>query len=313
MDVEINPGPGPDHSYTAIVQHVQSSMERRFSQIMNGLQRLAADIGQKMDENLGRLDYTLGQLIEDIFGQRKEVQQDKEDIRKLRENADNVKHRLDRLQQELDSLEAISKQCNLKFLGVPERGRESYRTCVERIVDILNEYSSSRTWKNSDIETAYRIGDRRKRSDQPRPLIVTFHGWSDKMEVFDNTVARDLLRRDGIRVSSELTTRQRDEVRHYRRQGKVAFYKNGRLQVEKRQANPARDSRRSNGQRYINDDQDEGERMYHYYKRRSAQTSDSRQSSYYEERRTDQCHSSRFGGSKGDSLYRSGEKERRGP
>ena len=132
------------------------------------------------------------------------------------------------------------------------------------------------------------------------------------MEVFDNTVARDLLRRNGIRVSSELTTRQRDEVRHYRRQGKVAFYKNGRLQVEKRQANPARDSRRSNGQRYINDDQDEGERMYHYYKRRSAQTSDSRQSSYYEERRTDQCHSSRFGGSKGDSLYRSGEKERDG-
>ena len=52
--------------------------------------------------------------------------------------------------------------------------------------------------------------------------------------------------------------------------------------------------------------------MDHYYNRRTAQTSDSRQSSYYEERRTDQCHSSRFGGSKGDSLYRSGEKERDG-
>ena len=177
------------------------------------------------------------------------MQQDREDIRELQENTDNVKHRLDKLEKELDTLEAISKQCNSKFLGVTERGRESYRTCVERIVDILNECSSSRTWKNSDIETAYQIGDRRRRSDQPRPLIVRFQRWSDKKEVSYDTVARDLLRRDGIRVSSELTTRQRDEVRHYRRQGKVAYYKNGRLQVEEKPAIPAVDSRRKGSSR----------------------------------------------------------------
>ena len=181
---------------------------------MNDLQRHAADIGQKMDENLGRLVHTLGQLIEDTVGLKKAVQQDREDIRELQENTDNVKHRLDKLEQELDTLEAISKQCNSKFLGVTERGRESYTTCVERIVDILNECSSSCTWKNSDIETAYRTGDRRRRSDRPRPVIVRFHRWCDKMEVFNDTVARDLLRRDGVRVSSELTTRQRDEIRH---------------------------------------------------------------------------------------------------
>ena len=78
-------------------------MEWRFSQIMNGLQKHAADIGQKMDENLGRLDHTLGQLIGDIVGLKKAVQQNREDIRELQENTDNVKHRLDRLEQELDS------------------------------------------------------------------------------------------------------------------------------------------------------------------------------------------------------------------
>ena len=52
--------------------------------------------------------------------------------------------------------------------------------------------------------------------------------------------------------------------------------------------------------------------MDHYYKRRTAQTSDSKQSSYYEERRTDERRRSRFGGSKGDSLYRSRDKERDG-
>ena len=30
MDVERNPGPGPDHRYTAMVQNLQSSMEWRF-------------------------------------------------------------------------------------------------------------------------------------------------------------------------------------------------------------------------------------------------------------------------------------------
>ena len=106
MDVERNPGPGPDHSYTATVQNLQSSMEWRFSQIMNDLQRHAADIGQKMDENLGRLVHTLGQLIEDTVGLKKAVQQDREDIRELQENTDNVQHRLDRLEQELHSLAA---------------------------------------------------------------------------------------------------------------------------------------------------------------------------------------------------------------
>ena len=101
--------------------------------------------------------------------------------------------------------------------------RENYRTSVEQTVDNLNECSSSRAWKNSDIETAYRTGDRRRRSDRPRPVIVRFHRWCDKMEVFNDTVARDLLGRDGIRVASELTTHQRDEVGHYRRQGKVAL------------------------------------------------------------------------------------------
>ena len=118
--------------------------------------------------------------------------------------------------------------------------RQNYRRHVERTADILNECFTSRTWGKNNIETAYRIGDRRRRGDQPRPLIVRYHWWSDKMEVLNDTVARGLLRHDGIRVSSELTTRQRDEVRRYRRQGKVAYYKNDRRQVEERQATPFR-------------------------------------------------------------------------
>ena len=152
------------------------------------------------------------------------MQQDKEDIRELQEDRDNVTHRLDRIEKELDSLERLSKHFSLKFLGVTEGLRQNCRTSIERIVDILKDCSSSRTCNKSVTETACRIEDRRQRSGQPRPLIVTFHRWSDKMEILNDTSSRDLLRREGIRVSSELTTRQRDEVQRYRRQGKIAYY-----------------------------------------------------------------------------------------
>ena len=242
-------------------------MEWRFSELMSGLQSYIAGISQKMDDNFGRLDRTLGQLLEDVVGLKTAVQQDKEDIRELQEDRDNVTHRLDRIEKELDSLERLSKHCNLKFVGVTEGLRENYRTSIERIANILNDYSSSRTWDKSDIETAYRIGGRRQRSDQPRPMIVTFHRWSDKMEILNDTSSRDLLRREGIRVSSELTTRQRDEVQRYRRQGKIAYYRNGRLQVEEKRANRALDSRRRNSLRDTNDDQEEREWTGRYHSR----------------------------------------------
>ena len=60
-----------------------------------------------MDDNFGRLDRTLGQLLEDVVGLKTAVQQDKEDIRELQEDRDNVTHRLDRIEKELDSLERL--------------------------------------------------------------------------------------------------------------------------------------------------------------------------------------------------------------
>ena len=39
-----------------------------FANIMSGVQRRTADISQKIDEKLGRLDHTVGQLTEDGVG-----------------------------------------------------------------------------------------------------------------------------------------------------------------------------------------------------------------------------------------------------
>ena len=150
------------------------------------------------------------------------VGRDREDIQLLQEDNDNIRHRLERLEQELSSIAMISSRCTLKFLGVREPTRDNYRANADVVVDVLNEYSFSRTWHHSDIKRAHRIGARRQRSDQPRPLIVEFHRWSDRMEILTDRALRDLLRGEGIRVTSNLTTRQRSEIQFYHQQGKLA-------------------------------------------------------------------------------------------
>ena len=308
MDVEKNPGPGMEYGYS-MVQNLQADMERRFSQIMDGLQMHSANISQKMEENFGRLDHTLGQLTEDVVRLKTALHQDREDIQDLQEENANLKHRLDSLEQELNSLEMISRRCNLKFLGVTEMVPENYKTTVQRIIDILNECASSRTWTESDIERAHRIGDRRHRSDQPRPLIVRFHRWSDKMEILNDTIFRDLLRREGIRVSSDLTTRQREEVQHYRRQGKIAYYKSGRLQVEERRTNSSTDNNREHGGRF-NADHGGRERTGQYHPRQAAPSTDRRHNAHYVERRPTDNRSSSLNWKRGDALHSSRAKER---
>ena len=151
MDVEKNPGPGPDHTYTSMFAKHAGCHEWRFFGAEGSLQSYTAGISKKMDDNFGRLDRTFGQLLEDVVGLKTAVQQDKEDIRELQEDRDNVTHRLDRTEKELDSL----KGCQNTAPEISWRDGGTARklqTSIEGIVDILNECLSSRTWDKSDIE-----------------------------------------------------------------------------------------------------------------------------------------------------------------
>ena len=123
-----------------------------------------------------------------------------------------------------------TKRNNLKFIGIrePRRG-DSYTSVEQQVVDVLNEFSTSPCWHLADVNRAFRVGVRQERSDQPRPLIIQFYRWKDKMAILNDRNLRDKLRRAGIKVTSDLTSRQRDTLDFYRSQGKIAYYRNGRL------------------------------------------------------------------------------------
>ena len=83
------------------------------------------------------------------------------------------------------------------------------------------------------MERTHRIGQVHKTSwHYPCPLIVTFSHGVGKLSILRDSRLREDMRRNGMRVAADLTPRQRDQLQHYKEQGQVAYYKNGRLHVE---------------------------------------------------------------------------------
>ena len=133
------------------------------------------------------------------------------------------------LKDEVDRLELVLRKDNLKFPGIPETAQEWYEACVQKVADVLNDAGElTIPFTMSDIQQAYRINGRRRRNE-PRPLIVEFTHWCDKLGILMNKDIRDHLRQNGVRVANDLTRRQSSQVAEIRRQGKVGYFLNGNL------------------------------------------------------------------------------------
>ena len=81
-------------------------------------------------------------------------------------------------------------------------------------------------WQSRDIVRAHRIAAHW--SGKPRPMIAKFHHWDDKLLALG---AREELRKVHIGIGNDLTKRQRKTLAMHKRDGKTAYYKNGKLVV----------------------------------------------------------------------------------
>ena len=59
------------------------------------------------------------------------------------------------------------------------------------MTDVLNSVAGPKRWTTDDIVRAHRIGQ--SRDGQPKPMIVKFNRWKDKMTVLSNRQFRDNL------------------------------------------------------------------------------------------------------------------------
>lgn len=207
----------------------------RFTQMQRELQVHTSCIKNTIDERFKNLENSISRIVTDMMKLKEGADENREDIDDLQEDARTLFDRLDKIEESLDRIEQDTKACNLIFFNVEEHRHESKGSTLQFIADLLSTLDSMGGWREEDFVRAFRIGKPRAHANTPRPILVQFSHWSDKMAVLGDTQLRDRLRQNGISVAGDLTSRQKEMVGFYRNQGKIAYFYNGKLQVREQQ------------------------------------------------------------------------------
>ena len=81
--------------------------------------------------------------------------------------------------------------------GVPHSGDfEDYDTCAKAVTDALNCVGGPRRWTPDDIARAHRVGH--SKNGEPKPIVIKFSKWKDKMAITKNRKYRDDLEKKGV-------------------------------------------------------------------------------------------------------------------
>ena len=141
-----------------------------------------------------------------------------------------------------DKHEQILIRNNIKLFGVPEKGRESYRECLDTVLQLFREAAPGIPWSEKDIAKVQRLGapSRNVGWSRPRPLLVEITTFFDKLILLK--YGRVILRNKGISIASELTTRQMKTLQDLRDEGHEAYFRNNKLWFRNRL--PPRDATR---------------------------------------------------------------------
>ncbi|KAL8559101.1 hypothetical protein ACOMHN_008289 [Nucella lapillus] len=94
---------------------------------------------------------------------------------------------------------------------------------------MLNSVDNPKSWTTDDIARAHRTGQ--SRDGQPRPMIVKFNRWRDKMVILTNKDNRQKLHDKGVRVANDLTKAQAQIVATARKEGRRAYFQRGQLVI----------------------------------------------------------------------------------
>ena len=146
------------------------------------------------------------------------LQENKSDIDELFDSQGNTKNEtekttLTKLKAEVESLEEFSRRGNLKMYRIPhsrDSRLEDYDTCTQAVTDVLNSGAGPKQWMTDNVARAHRVGQ--SRDGQPKPMIVKFNRWKDKMTVKCRQF-RDKLERGTKVANGKVTETKRQSSR----------------------------------------------------------------------------------------------------
>ncbi|KAK7485989.1 hypothetical protein BaRGS_00022741 [Batillaria attramentaria] len=207
-DVELNPGPGEEQhgAATATTECTVTDTDtdtagKDFTigdvmKVLLGVQKDVADIkqdGTVVRQRLAELEEENKTLKQQNARLTKRV----EDMTQKVDTLDRHTTRtLDAMDKEIENQEQRARRNNLRFFNIAETGKNSYTACAEQVFELLRSVFPERNWCRNDIERCHRIG---KKGQKPRPVIVKFLHWSDKMAILNT--GRQRLWQHGVSVA----------------------------------------------------------------------------------------------------------------
>ena len=225
-DIESNPGPLTEE----LIMELGRSLGTRLDNLSTDLQSLRT---------------TITSMSCQISELTKQLQKKEEDIEDVKSRTKGLEGRVEKMEEEAERQQIINRQDNIVFFGIPEKeGRESEDDCVSIMVKLLNRHDPLRRWKSDDMAKAYRVGKKKRGTDQeasgsdrPRPVLVKFNRGSDKRRLISNRTLRRDLHKANVTMNDDLTVKQRDTLKQLRDDGGVAYYRGTRLvSARRRQA-----------------------------------------------------------------------------
>jgi hypothetical protein len=165
-----------------------------------------------------------GRTLEDLFDQLAEIKDMVKDVPCIRVSIDEIsvvfeeikqeviilKKRCEKLEEEkedlyrrVDRLEGYSRRSNLVFHNVEEEEEEDWSRTENIISDIL-KHRLEMANQEITIERAHRMG---RKGVKPRPIIVKFNKYKDKIKILDQSKK---LKGSRIGISEDYTERVRE-------------------------------------------------------------------------------------------------------
>ena len=214
--------------------------EKRYTTLEHQTEKKLTKMEAKLKKQ-EKLNQRLFELCEyELKKQANEQSQVQKQVQKLEGKffnfADDTDNRMRFNDDQNDKQEQLMKRNNVWIFGVPEKDRESYWDCLQSVLQLFREAAPGVPWSEKDISKVQRLGAPRSSGRnwyQPRPILVEITTFFDKLMILK--YGRELLRNKGIKISSELTTRQLKTLQDLKEEGHEAYYRNNRLWFRDRQ------------------------------------------------------------------------------
>ncbi|MEW8547341.1 MAG: hypothetical protein AB2693_27855 [Candidatus Thiodiazotropha sp.] len=256
-DVELNPGPLTDKD--EILQAIRASKDDVLGElrtVQQDIRSIRAEVSvMKQDQTKLKSDVSDVQRIQSdleirITEAEREVNSLKQENETLRLDIDYLSDQLDfkasiidDLDKDVERLERYSRRDTIRVFGLVERVNERYDNIKQYVIDsVLKVACPDTEWSEDDIVRTHRIGykvdDRYGNNnaaiegnvnDKSRILLIKFLHWDKKMKVLKG---REPLRATGIRVSDDLTKRQRQSLKALADRGQFGYYHRGELKIK---------------------------------------------------------------------------------